>query len=381
MERSYADFYERSRLSKAKGVFKKFGLWLWGAIGLGGIIAAYLGSVATEILPAPRDLVCLVKEQFHDPAPGTHFTILISNLAGDSDGRQTNHVRDAFLNERGLDVRRTCRVVALDAVGGSVADAAAEAMEEGRALLADWNADLLIWGEVKKADQELNLWFLGGRESTLGAPSYSLTEKLTLPEDFETDFGAQLVAVAAAQVAPATEQAGTYLVDLLQPVAARLERLVDNPPAGLGAERIADLHFSLALASATLGEQSGQREPLERAVAAYREALKEMDPRARPAPVGDDPEQPGHRAPDAGRAGERHGAPGRGGRGLPRGPQGEDPRARPARVGHDPEQPGQRASDAWASGRAARRAWTRRSRPTARPSRRGPASASRSTGR
>ena len=46
-------------------------------------------------------------------------------------------------------------------------------------------------------------------------------------------------------------------------------------------------------------------------------------------------------------AGERHGAPGRGGRGLPRGPQGEDPRARPAPVGHDPEQPGQRACDAW----------------------------------
>ena len=120
------------------------------------------------------------------------------------------------------------------------------------------------------------LAFLGGRESTLGAPSYSLTEKLTLPEDFATDFGAQLVAVAAAQVAPATEQAGTYLVDLLQPVAARLERLVDNPPAGLRAERITDLLFSLALASATLGEQSGQREPFERAVAAYREALKEM---------------------------------------------------------------------------------------------------------
>ena len=275
MERSFADFYERSRLSKAKGAFKTFGFWLWGAIGLGSILAAYVGSVATEILPAPRSLVCLVREQLHDPAPGTHFTILISNLAGDSDGRQTNHVRDVFLNERGLEVRRTCRVVTLAAVEGSVAEAAADAIEEGRALLADWNADLLIWGEVKKADQELNLWFLGRGESTLGAPSYSLTEKLTLPENFETDLGAQLVAVAAAQVAPASERAGTYLVDLLQPVAARLERLVDNPPAGLGAERVADLQFSLALATQTLGEQSGQGEPLERAVAAYREALEE----------------------------------------------------------------------------------------------------------
>ena len=112
-------------------------------------------------------------------------------------------------------------------------------------------------------------------ESTLGAPSYSLTEKLTLPENFETDLGAQLVAVAAAQVAPASEQAGTYLVDLLQPVAARLERLVDNPPAGLGAERVADLQFSLALATQTIGEQSGEGERLEQAVAAYHAALEE----------------------------------------------------------------------------------------------------------
>ena len=97
-------------------------------------------------------------------------------------------------------------MIRLDAIGGSVADAAAQAMQEGNALLADWNADLLIWGEVKKADEELNLWFLDVGEGTLGAPSYSLTEKLSLPADFETDLGAQLVAVAAAQVAPATER-------------------------------------------------------------------------------------------------------------------------------------------------------------------------------
>jgi hypothetical protein len=71
MERSYADFYEHGRWSKAEGVLKKLGLWLWAAIGLGGIIAVYLGSVATEILPAPRDLVCLAEEHsaIRRPAP------------------------------------------------------------------------------------------------------------------------------------------------------------------------------------------------------------------------------------------------------------------------------------------------------------------------
>ena len=248
----------------------------------------------------------------------------------------------------------------------------------GRALLADWNADLLIWGEVKKADQELNLWFLVRGESTLGAPSYSLTEKLTLPADFEADLGAQVVAVAAAAVAPATEQAGTYLVDLLQPVAAKLERLVANPPAGMEAERIADLHVSLALATQTIGEQSGERDRSKRS--RLPRGARGVDPRARPARLGHDPEQPRHRAWTLGRAGERHGASGGGGRGLPRRARGVDPRARPARLGDDPEQPRQRACDARASGRAARRAWRRRSRlprgargvdPRARPARLG----------
>jgi hypothetical protein len=119
MERSYADFYEPSRWQKAKRRFKKLGLWLWGAIGLGGIVAAYLGSVATEVLPAPRDVVCLAREQFRKPAQGTQFTILISNLAGDSNGQQTNLVRDTFLNQPELDVRQTCRVVTLRPAGRS----------------------------------------------------------------------------------------------------------------------------------------------------------------------------------------------------------------------------------------------------------------------
>jgi hypothetical protein len=84
----------------------------------------------------------------------------------------------------------------------------AAAQEEGRALLARRNADLLIWGEVKKADEEVNLWFLSSGNSSLGTPSYSLTDKVTLPEDFQTDLAAQHEAVAFAQTAPATEQAG-----------------------------------------------------------------------------------------------------------------------------------------------------------------------------
>ena len=61
MERSYADLYKRSRQQKAKSVFKRAGTWLWGALGLGAIIAGYAAAVVNEVAPAPRvaqDLVC-----------------------------------------------------------------------------------------------------------------------------------------------------------------------------------------------------------------------------------------------------------------------------------------------------------------------------------
>ena len=53
---------------------------------------------------------------------------------------------------------------------------------------------------------------------------------------------------------------------------------------------------NLGNALRTLGERESGTARLDEAVAAYRAALKEYDPRARPARVGDDPEQPGQRA-------------------------------------------------------------------------------------
>ena len=185
MERSYADFYEPSRWQKAKRRFKKLGLWLWGALGLGAFVGGLCrGGGQRDCARARADLVCLAKEQFRKPAPGTQFTILISNLAGDSDGRQTNLVRDTFLEPARAGRALTCRVVTLDLAGGSLADAEAAAQEQGRALLARSNADLLIWGEVKKADRELSLWFLGSGSSTLGATILFFDREASVTQGF-----------------------------------------------------------------------------------------------------------------------------------------------------------------------------------------------------
>ena len=168
----------RRNANQGLGRFAKF---VWGGLGLGALVAAYAAAFAYELLPAPKqfasDMVCRARHFFQEPAPGSQFTILISNLSGDTDGRQTDRIWDAFIGQRGVDVRRTCRVVALGSIDSSMADAEAKALAEGHALLEEQNADILIWGKVNKADEELTVWFLSREwDTTLPSPSYSTSE-------------------------------------------------------------------------------------------------------------------------------------------------------------------------------------------------------------
>jgi hypothetical protein len=86
----------------------------------------------------------------------------------------------------------------------------------------------------------------------------------------------------------------------------------------------------LGTALRSLGARESGTGRLEEAVAAYRDALKGNDARARAAAMGYDAEQSRQCVIGAGRARERHGAAGGGGRGLPRRAEGNDARARAA---------------------------------------------------
>ena len=291
-------------------------------------------------------------------------------------------------------------------------------------VLRDHGADAVLWGEVPKQGDSLRFFLRGaGRQET----QIILFDKGLAKERPDGALGTVLAAVALSQITPVTEEAGHYLASRLRPVAARLEALLAEPRLVPTAES-GNLHNALGMTLAVIGEQTGDNSALEKAVAAYRAALQEwtrervpldwamtqnnlgialrrlgragerdgaaggggrrlsrgtggMDARAGAARLGDDAEQSRHRAREAGRAGERDGASGGGGRRLPRGAGGVDARAGAARLGEDAEQPRQRALEAWASGRAGRRVWRRRSPPTARRWRKRRASGCRSTGR
>ena len=100
---------------------------------------------------------------------------------------------------------------------------------------------------------------------------------------------------------------------------------------------------NLGNALSALGERESGTARLEEAVAAYRAALEERTRERVPLDWAMTQNNLGNALSSARRAGERDGAAGGGGRGLPGGAGGVDPRAGAARLGDDAEQPRQRA--------------------------------------
>jgi tetratricopeptide (TPR) repeat protein len=247
---------------------------LAGVLGLGALIGWYFQETLKQILPTPRRIARWMKGRDVPPAPGTHFTVLIADLEGDDERlSQTSHVEAALEGHEGLEVVRIGIGPRLgDAGSRSERQLAAE--RQGRARLQEKNGDVLIFGEVAEANSKLRLRFLARHEGLQGkARSYAL-EAADLPKNFGTDFNAALLAWVGASVAPATEQAGQYVADLLKPTAGKLRHLCTHLPAGLDADQRGSLVHSFALAVTVLGEQTGESAWLEEAVAAYRAALE-----------------------------------------------------------------------------------------------------------
>ena len=206
--------------------------------------------------------------------------------------------------------------------------------------------DVLIFGEVAEANRRLRLRFLARHESVQGqARSYAARSRRAA-EGLRRRLQCRAARVGGRERRPGDRAGG--------PVRRR-------PPEAGGREAPAPVRAhagrprcgparqpraSLALAASVLGEQTGESGLARRGGRRLSRRPGGQNARARPARLGDDPEQPRQRAPHARRARGRHRSARRGGRRLSRRPGGQNARARPARLGHDPEQPRQRAQDA-----------------------------------
>jgi len=215
-------------------------------------------------------------------ARGDRISIYVAKLGDDKESESTRTaVMESIYKEldksiveilpAGIQLRPT--------PGVSEDEAARKPAKKARALLRDKGGDLLIWGLLHNLGGKLQveLHFTPAGEGLAGAERkiFGFGEKLTLDADFGPEMGAALSAIAAVSAAPAVDQSGKYLVEVLAPIAARLAPMIQNAPASMRPSDRAGLLFSFGLIESTIGEQSGELAPLLEAIWAYREALKE----------------------------------------------------------------------------------------------------------
>lgn len=203
------------------------------------------------------------------PSRHRYFTILITDFGDDPDGRHAAHVRVALGRIRHLDAQLLDVPLKLCGLDSQI-DARLEAERQGHTLLETHKGQVLVSGEVCRANGELHLWFLYRLEGAyVDKGSYSDTEVLNLPLDFGQDLEAQLAAVTLTRITLIGSQTVKDLAHTLRPIIRKLRtqqaQLLEKDTA---AERTR-LLYALGLAATKLGQETENKKVLKQAIVAF----------------------------------------------------------------------------------------------------------------
>jgi len=211
-----------------------------------------------------------------EPTPG-RVTIYVAELKGDDhEGSHRSHILLTLRQQLGDSVQVLRAGIALTAEEkGNPEDDARVANRKGQTYLSlgKHKGDLLIWGHVLQESKLVELRFTSAAHDAGEQKRFTFADKMLLAPDFGPELAAALAAIAAEIVLPA-KNPGTYVADVLIPVAAKLGRIVANFPASMGPVERGTLLRSYANAELAIGGQSGDPRAIERAIKALRETTK-----------------------------------------------------------------------------------------------------------
>ena len=212
------------------------------------------------------------------PTPG-RVVIYIAELQGDDKlGSHRNHILLTLRQQLGDAVQVLRAGIELHAEeSGNPEDDARSANRKGQRYLnlRKHNGDLLVWGQIILESKLVEIRFTSPVHDAAEQKRFTFAEKMLLAPDFGPEMAAALAAIAG-QLVLSAKNPSAYVADALIPVAGKLRRFVANLPAWMGADERGLLQRSYAIAELAIGDQRGDSDALERAVAAYRSALKEF---------------------------------------------------------------------------------------------------------
>ncbi len=237
-------------------------------------------------LPGVSTIVSLISQESLPQADPKSFAVALARLENDKDRQHERLIVEALKELKGIQILRFDRTIKLE--GSQPEQSVKAGHEKGRAYLKKTRAHVLIWGTILSRDGKSlpKLYWTTyrdlQRERQWGR--YQLTDDLNLPDVFWGDLVDILRLLVVTYDAEFHTQEGHFIGDELglfiekvrQPVGASQGR------PGWNAEARANVRFILANSLLRFGEEVGKNEPLQEAVTAYREVLKEWTPQRVP---------------------------------------------------------------------------------------------------
>jgi len=266
---------------------------LWRKFGIPGLVvitvilpvAFYILSHWNEVKtwPGIAFIVTSLSRQPIPKADPNRFTILVAHLENDTNRENEHLILDDLMEFKGIQVLSLDRTIPLE--GLVPEEKEKRGHEIARRYLKQSGASVLLWGKVLNQGSNTipKLYWtasLGG-ELKLKPKRYDapkIEEQLRLPEVFWSDLAKILHLLVASSDANFCAEEGQYVADRLSPFIDRVRTLLKssiNRP-GWDIDARGSTRMILANALLVFGVQSGKNVPLKEAIAAHREALKEL---------------------------------------------------------------------------------------------------------
>lgn len=207
--------------------------------------------------------------------------VLLTDLAGDRGGAETEHIAEALGNCAGLEVFRANQGLKIAKANDLIQQLVAAA-EQGRELMQAQGADLLVWGEIVDGGSRLRfLPFVPSADSLPGA--VGLGDALELPYQFGEDYVPVLHAGVLAAVGPTFKGSRGRIAEVLAPALQGARGFIEGEaPPDLPPARHAAILTTLGNAFAAHFQLGGGVKKLGNAGALYKMALKKISADSEP---------------------------------------------------------------------------------------------------
>ncbi|MEM6821894.1 MAG: tetratricopeptide repeat protein [Verrucomicrobiota bacterium] len=257
--------------------------WFFGSIIVALIGGAFTFWKAIQDLPRVRLLVSRLNQKSIPKAGSEKYSVFVANLDHDAQGEYKRRILKNLRKFKGFEVRSLDRSFTLEV--GNLEASEAQGHDKMRGYLQEAGGSIVIWGSIDKIEKR----YVFSLYLTTAHPEHNQSrdypplsgELMLLHKDVWNDLLNVLTLLVLTRSAEFSAKQGQYVADLLPDFIAKVRRLLgphsdsNSQSSTWNTEGKVRSQFALADALLTLGQQSGESQPLTEAIDLYREVLNE----------------------------------------------------------------------------------------------------------